>query len=325
MLTRSKKPWDLPYSEVTPEGAYHSRRDFIKVAAAGTVGAVAASVLGRADASQTPQGLAALPNVKQTSFVPDPKVDPTNTYEQITNYNNYYEFGTGKSDPAHYAGRLTTRPWTVKIDGMVGKPGGYGVEDLIRLQPARGAHLSPSLRRRLVDGGPLGGLPAQDAHRHSAADLAGEVRRVHDADARERDAGPADGRLPFPYVEGLRLDEAMHPLTLDGRRPLRQGAAESERRAAPRSRAVEVRVQERQVDRAHSSSPTSSRTTRGPCRRPTSTASTPTSIRPWTTRAGARRPSGASASCSKRKTLMFNGYGDQVASLYAGMDLRKNF
>ena len=102
MLIKPKRPWDLPYSEVTPEAAYHSRREFIKVAAAGAIGVVAGSVADRAEGAQTPQGLADLPNVKKTSYVTDGELDPVNWYAQITNYNNYYEFGTNKTDPARY-------------------------------------------------------------------------------------------------------------------------------------------------------------------------------------------------------------------------------
>ncbi len=89
-------------------------------------------MVGHAQAGQAPQGLADLPNVKKSSYVTDGELDPVNSYAQITNYNNYYEFGTRKTDPAQYAGRLTTRPWTVKIDGMVGKPGDYAIDDLIK-------------------------------------------------------------------------------------------------------------------------------------------------------------------------------------------------
>ena len=101
MLIKPKRPWDLPYSDVTPELSYHSRREFIKVAAAGAIGVVATSMVGRAQAGQAPQGLADLPNVKKSSYVPDAELDPANCYAQITNYNNYYEFGTRKTDPAH--------------------------------------------------------------------------------------------------------------------------------------------------------------------------------------------------------------------------------
>src|SRR6187549_843303 len=127
MLIKIRTSADLPYSEVTPEHIYRSRRDFMKTAAAGAVGVLAGSVIGgNADALEAAQlqaQLAALPAAKKSAFVVDPNADPLNTFEQITSYNNYYEFGTGKGDPARNAGRLTVKPWTVKVDGLVKKPG----------------------------------------------------------------------------------------------------------------------------------------------------------------------------------------------------------
>src|SRR6187431_3219300 len=134
MLIKIRTSADLPYSEVTPEHIYRSRRDFMKTAAAGAVGVLAGSVIGgNADALEAAQAgqLTARPPAKGSPFFGDPERDPLNTFEQITSYNNYYEFGTGKGDPARNAGRLTTKPWTVKVDGLVAKPGNYGVEDLV--------------------------------------------------------------------------------------------------------------------------------------------------------------------------------------------------
>ena len=135
--------------------------------------------------------------------------------------------------------------------------------------------------------------------------------------------GQTEPALQWPYVEGLRMDEAMHPLALLGRRPLRRSAAEPERRADSPGGAVEVRLQEHQVDRARVASSRSSRSTPG------SSSSrreygfyanvNPQVDHPRWTQASERRL----GEFFRRKTLMFNGYGDQVASLYTGMDLRK--
>ena len=130
--------------------------------------------------------------------------------------------------------------------------------------------------------------------------------------------------LDWPYIEGLRLDEAMHPLDPAHLRHVRPGAAQPERRAGARGHPVEVRLQERQVDRPHPARPTTSPRRPGTRPRPRSTASTRTSTRPSTIRAGARPPSGASASSAGARPCMFNGYADQVASLYAGMDLQED-
>src|SRR6187431_1781979 len=130
MILRIKTSADLPYSEVTPEAVYRSRRDFLKAAAVGVAGAAAGLALP-STAGAAPQNALAPLTAKKSAFVVDESVDPLNTFEQITSYNNYYEFGTRKDDPARNAGRLTTKPWTVKVDGLVAKPGNYGVEDLV--------------------------------------------------------------------------------------------------------------------------------------------------------------------------------------------------
>ena len=130
MIIKVRTSADLPYSEVTPERVYRSRREFMQTAAAGAVGAMAGGLLVGGTACAKAAEQAALP-AKKSAFTVDPAVDPLNTYEQITSYNNFYEFGTDKGDPARYAGRLTVKPWSVKVDGLVDKPGDYGVEDLV--------------------------------------------------------------------------------------------------------------------------------------------------------------------------------------------------
>ena len=124
MILRIKSSADVPYSEVTPEAVYRSRRDFMKAAAVGVAGAAAGLALPNGAAAAPQTGLAAL-TAKKSKFVVDESVDPLNTFDQITGYNNYYEFGTRKDDPARNAGRLTVKPWTVKVDGLVKKPGNY--------------------------------------------------------------------------------------------------------------------------------------------------------------------------------------------------------
>jgi sulfoxide reductase catalytic subunit YedY len=128
MVIKVKTPADVRSSEITPERIYRSRREFMRTASAGVVGA-AAGVWWAGRDPVTGQAAQAALTAKKSAFTTDPKVDPLNTYEQITNYNNYYEFGTDKSDPAKYAQKLTVKPWTVKVDGLVTKPGNYGVQD----------------------------------------------------------------------------------------------------------------------------------------------------------------------------------------------------
>src|SRR5689334_4620173 len=120
MILRSRKASDLPYSEVTPERIYRSRREFLQTTA------VALGAAAGCETTSNAQGAGELRTTRNAKYT---AADKPNTFEQITTYNNFYEFGTGKGDPARYAGSLKTKPWTVKVDGLVGKPGDYGVED----------------------------------------------------------------------------------------------------------------------------------------------------------------------------------------------------
>ena len=225
-------------SEITPEAVWLRRRELLAGAAA----------LGFAGSIAEPAAAEALTTVK-SPYSTDEKPTPL---EDITSYNNFYEFGTDKGDPADYAGKLTTHPWTVKVDGLVAKPGDYQLEDILKPGHARGAHLSAALRRGLVDGDPLGRLPAGRPAQARRAPGQRQVRRLRDPGAAGRRCRASSGllqALDWPYVEGLRLDEAMHPLDHPGRRPLRRDHAQPERRADPAGGAVEVRLQEHQVDR----------------------------------------------------------------------------
>jgi sulfoxide reductase catalytic subunit YedY len=321
MLVRSKKPWDLPFSEVTPESAYRSRRDFIKVAAAGTVGAIAASVVGRAEAAQD---LQALPNVAKSSFVVDPKVDPINSYDQITNYNNYYEFGTGKTDPAAYAGRLKTRPWTVKVDGLVSKPGDWAIDDIIKSNQLE----ERVYRHRCVEGWsyviPWAGFPFKavidKVQPTSQAKFVEFTTLMRGGEM----PGLQSAGIPFPYIEGLRMDEAQNPLTLVvvglyGKMLPNQNGAPI-RIHVPwkygfKSGKSIVRI------RFTDSQPRNTWAVVTPNEYGFYANVNPTVDHPRWSQATERRI----GDLLKRKTLMFNGYGEQVASLYAGMDLRKYY
>jgi sulfoxide reductase catalytic subunit YedY len=321
MLVRSKKPWDLPYSEVTPESAYRSRREFIKVAAAGTVGAIAASVVGKAEAGQD---LPPLANVKKSSFITDGETDPVNSYQQITNWNNYYEFGTDKTDPARYAGRLKTRPWTVKVDGLVGKPGDWAIDDIIKDNQLE----ERVYRHRCVEGWsyviPWVGFPFKavidKVQPTSQAKFVEFTTLMRGGEM----PGLQTAGIPFPYVEGLRMDEAQNPLTLVvvglyGRMLPNQNGAPI-RIHVPwkygfKSGKSIVRI------RFTDSQPRNTWAVETPNEYGFYANVNPTVDHPRWSQATERRI----GELLKRKTLMFNGYGEQVASLYAGMDLRKYY
>src|SRR5262245_9857994 len=130
MIIKIKTSADIPSSEITPEPLYHSRREFIRSAAVGAVGAVAAG--GALFGGATPlfaQTGADLPAAKKS---PLSVTDTPHTWAQITNYNNFYEFGVDKSDPAQNSGNFKPRPWTVKVDGLVAKPADYDIDALIK-------------------------------------------------------------------------------------------------------------------------------------------------------------------------------------------------
>jgi sulfoxide reductase catalytic subunit YedY len=325
MLVKAKRPWELPYSEVTPESVYRSRREFIKIAAAGTVGVVASSVLGRAETPQTPQGVGALPNVKKSRFVTDAETDPLNTYEQITNYNNYYEFGTAKNDPARYAGRLTVKPWTVKVDGLVNKPGNYGVEDLVDFSALE----ERIYRHRCVERWslviPWVGVPLSDILKKVEPQPSAKFVEFTTLMRASEMPSLQTAGIPFPYIEGLRMDEAMHPLTLmvvglygkllpnQNGAPLRVHIPWKYGFKSGKS-IVRIRLTDAQ--------PHNTWAVQTPNEYGFYANVNPDVDHPrWSQKRERRLPD----PFFSRNTLMFNGYGDQVASLYAGMDLRKYF
>jgi len=325
MLIRIKTSADIPSSEITPEHVYRSRRDFIRVAAAGAVGAVAGTVLsGGGGGVDAQASLAALPNAKRNSaFVVDETVDPLTSYEQITTYNNYYEFGTRKSQPAQNAHILKVRPWTVKVDGLVNKPGDYGLEDLVDFNQLE----ERVYRHRCVEawsmvmpfiGVPLSSVLKRVEPRPSATFVEfTTVFRQSEMPLWER-AG-----IELPYIEGLRMDEALHPLTLMAvglygkvlpnqcGAPLRVHIPWKYGFKSGKS-IVRIRLTDKQplntwqLQRADEYGFYAN--------------VNPTVPHPrWPQDREQRLPS----PFKERKTLMFNGYADQVASLYSGMDLKK--
>ncbi len=322
MVVRIRTSADLPYSEVTPEAAYHSRREFMKTAAAGAVGVIAGSLVSGASDPVLAAEQGPLPAAKTSAFTVDPKVDSLNTLEQITSYNNYYEFGTSKDDPARYAGRLTVKPWTVKVDGLVDKPGNYGVEDLVDFKQLE----ERVYRHRCVEAWsmviPWIGVPLSavlnKVRPQSKAQFVEFTTLVRPSEM----PGLGTAGLEWPYVEGLRMDEAMHPLTLmvvglygktlpnQNGAPLRVHIPWKYGFKSGKS-IVRIRLTD-----------TMPRTTWAMANPPAYgfyANVNPTVDRPWSQAREKRLPS----FFASHPTLMFNGYGDQVAKLYQGMDLRK--
>jgi sulfoxide reductase catalytic subunit YedY len=314
-----RHPPDVPSRDITDEQLYRSRRDFIRTAASIAAASLAVpSVLAahaRRVEGQGGQGqgtLSAGPN------------DPATPYDDVTTYNNYYEFGTDKADPAHHAGALRIRPWTVAIEGEVRKPGHYDVDELVRLFPPQ----ERVYRMRCVEtwsmvipwlGIRLGDLLKRVEPRSAARFV--EFTTLYDP---EQMPGQRRTVLDWPYLEGLRLDEAMHPLTLlavglYGKMLLPQNGAPI-RLVVPwkygfkgAKSIVKIRLVREQ--------PLNTWQVAAPNEYGFYANVNPEVDHPRWSQARERRI----GEFRKRPTLMFNGYGDQVAQLYAGMDLRQNF
>jgi sulfoxide reductase catalytic subunit YedY len=300
-----RRPPDLLASEITDESLFWNRRDFIAAAGLG------AAAVG---------GLLPL-----RSLLPrrsdDEKLTP---WEDITGYNNYYEFGTGKDDPARNAGALRTKPWKVEIAGEVKRPAMYDLDELLKpFTPAERVY-----RMRCVEGWsmviPWMGIPlGQIIDRLEPTSKAKYVEFTTLLDPQQM-PGQQRRILEWPYAEGLRMDEARHPLTLLVTgvygKPLPNQNGAPLRLIVPwkygfkgGKSIVKIRFRESQ--------PKTTWNIAAPDEYGFYANVNPDVDHPRWSQARERRI----GELFKRKTLMFNGYADQVASLYAGMDLRKNF
>ena len=301
-----RRPLDIPSSDITDESRYLNRRAFIKAAGA----SVAALAAGRA--AQPPaasgQGL-----------------DDTPTpYEDVTTYNNFYEFGTDKADPAKHAHTLKARPWTLRVEGEVHKPKTWDIDAILTAFPAE----ERVYRHRCVEAWsmviPWGGFELgkflKQAEPTSFAKYV-EFTTLHDP---KQMPGQRSGVLPWPYVEGLRMDEAMHPLAilvtgLYGKPVPSQNGAPI-RLAVPWKygfKSIKSIVRIRLVREE----PSNTWQVVLPNEYGFYANVNPAVDHPRWSQKRERRI----GELFKRPTLPFNGYGEQVASLYAGMDLRRNF
>jgi methionine sulfoxide reductase catalytic subunit len=309
---------EIRSSEITDEGLYLRRREFLQAVGMAAAGLAAGACEIDAQGSARPPRL---PNVVAGPFGTTEDKTP---YETVTTYNNFYEFATDKAQPAQLANTLKPKPWTVKIDGECDRPADYALEDLIKPYALE----ERVYRMRCVEGWsmviPWVGVPLasviKQAGPNSRAKFV-EFTTLHDT---RQMPGQRYTVLDWPYVEGLRLDEAMHPLALLAVGLF--GVALPNQNGAPLrlvvpwkygfkgiKSIVRIRFVERQPV--------------GAWQRQNSTEYgfysnvNPTVDHPRWSQATERRL----GEFLKRKTLMFNGYADQVASLYAGMDLKKNF
>ncbi len=302
-----RRPPDIRSSEITPEGAYLSRREFLSGLAA--AGVLLTTGEREALARMVPAG------------GEDDKLTP---YESVTTYNNFYEFGTDKSDPAEYSKGFQPRPWKVRVEGEIAKPGDYEFDDLVNPYRAQ-EHV---YRHRCVEAWsmviPWLGFPLRDfVARMQPTSKAKYIEFITLYDP-ARMPGQRSRMVPWPYLEALRLDEAMNPLALlvTGLygKPLPNQNGAPLRLVVPwkygfkgGKSIVKIRFVEAQ--------PRNTWQEIAPDEYGFYANVNPAVDHPRWSQARERRI----GELFRRPTLPFNGYADQVAGLYAGMDLRKNF
>lgn len=315
-----RKPDDIESSEITPESAYIDRRRFIATAGMAAAGLAGAGALSGAAACTRDDR----PTVKISGGDVATQQDKLNTFEQITTYNNYYEFGTDKEDPSENAKSFRTRPWTVKIDGLVKKPGDYALEDLVKPFKVE----ERIYRLRCVEAWsmviPWQGIPLKDMITRFEPLPSAKFVQFTTLLAPDQMPGQRRPILPWPYVEGLRMDEATNPLTLMATglygRPLPNQNGAPIRLIVPWKygfKGIKAIVRMSFVDRQ----PMNTWQIANPDEYGFYANVNPTVDHPRWTQASERRI----GEFRRRPTLMFNGYAEQVAHMYAGMDLRKNF
>jgi sulfoxide reductase catalytic subunit YedY len=319
-----KRRSDIPSSEITDKKLYLNRREFLRATTGTAVVAAATGVLGAEAfleaAPPAPHGRK-LENVKKSPPSADEKV---NSWDQITTYNNYYEFGIDKDSPAMQARNFKTEPWTVAVEGECAKKAVWNLEDILKGQALE----ERVYRHRCVEAWsmviPWDGFPLADFIKKceptSKAKFV-EFTTLYDP---KQMPGLRSPVLRWPYVEGLRLDEAMHPLTmlavgLYGEVVPNQNGAPL-RLVVPWKYGfkhiksiVKIKFTEKQ--------PLNTWQESAPQEYGFYSNVNPSVDHPRWSQASERRI----GEFLRRKTLMFNGYGDQVASMYAGMDLKKNY
>ena len=319
-------------SDITSRTVYEGRRDLIKLMATGVAGAglgawAARDALAQATGVARPGKLAALAGAK-SAVAGAMVLDKITDYKDASSYNNFYEFGTDKADPAKSAHTLKTTPWTVEVEGLVKKPAKYTLEDLLKLS----AQEERIYRLRCVEGWSMV-IPWVG---YSLAELIKKVEPLGSAKYVEFVSQADPKTMPFvgsrvldwPYVEGLRLDEAMHPLTLltfgmygevlpnQNGAPVRLVVPWKYGFKSGKS-LVKIRFTDKMPATAWNKAAVNEYGFYSNVN--------PEVDHPRWSQGTERRIGEDGLFSRKRKTLMFNGYGAQVGQLYAGMDLKKNF
>ena len=321
-------------SEITTPVAYDNRRTLIKRMASGVAGTVMANWATRSALAQAPAAvsavvrpgkLAALAAAKST-VAGAMSIEKVTDYADATTYNNFYEFGTDKADPGKNAHTLKPTPWTVEVEGLVKKPAKYTLEDLLKLSPME----ERIYRLRCVEGWsmviPWVGYSLSELIKK--VEPLGSAKYVEFVTLADPKTMPFVGSrvLDWPYVEGLRMDEAMHPLALltfgaygevlanQSGAPVRMVLPWKYGFKSGKS-IVKIRFTEKQPGTAWNKAAVNEYGFYSNVN--------PTVDHPRWSQASERRIGEDGLFAKKRKTLMFNGYEPQVGQLYAGMDLKK--
>ena len=316
-----KKASDIQPSEITPQDLYVRRREFIKAVALTAAGAALPVLFNMPRPARGAVAATPFTNLRSSPYS---TLEEKTPFKDVTHYNNFYEFGTDKYSPAERAGSLKTRPWAVAVEGEIKQPKVYDIDELLKLAPLE----ERVYRLRCVEGWSMV-IPWVG---YSLSELIKRVEPTSKAKFVEfitlYDPSQMSGQrvpvLSWPYVEGLRLDEAMHPLTLlcvglygqvlpnQNGAPLRIVVPWKYGFKGAKS-IVRIRFVEKQ--------PVSAWTKAASHEYGFYSNVNPNVDHPRWSQAKERRI----GEFFKRPTLMFNGYADQVTALYAGMDLHKNF
>ena len=313
---------DLTEADITPKSVYFNRRQILR--AMGLAGAAFAGAKVFSRLADPPAHVEAGAKLNVTVKSPFSTTEKMNSFEDVTHYNNFYEFGTAKSDPAHNAANFRTVPWTVSVEGEVKKPAKYSMDDILKLAPLE----ERIYRHRCVEGWSIvvpwiGYSLSTILNLAQPTDKAKFVAFQSYYDRGQMPLAESSG-IQLPYVEGLRLDEAMNPLTLlcvgmyGETLPNQDGAPV--RLVIPWKygfKSIKSIVKIKLVK----GEPSTTWNIYAPQEYGFYANVNPNVDHPRWSQATERRL----GEFLRRKTLMFNGYSDQVASLYTGMDLKKNY
>ena len=321
----------IPSSEITPEEVYINRRKFMQ--AAGVTGLAALlAACAPTTAPSAPSASNSSPTTAAGTSAPstgsaakkDETGAPANSFDEITNYNNYYEFTTSKEDVAPMAKDFKTSPWQVEVGGMVNKPVTFAIEDLMKKFPSE----ERIYRHRCVEGWsmviPWMGFPLAKLLKEVEPTSSAKYVAFQTLEDPKQFIGQNDGGYPWPYTEGLRLDEAMNDLALlvtglYGKTLPNQNGAPL-RLALPWKygfKSIKAIIKIELVDQM----PATMWSTIAPDEYGFYANVNPDVPHPRWSQSTERRI----GELSRRKTLLFNGYAEQVASLYTNMDLRQNY